>query len=189
MSDLQQYEQKLQRLEQGRSQHGIAIKKQLDGSAEVVLGLAGNGMTQIGPVTVHIDKDGATTSVEFPRQARSGSEALTASPKLTEVLLKNAGRQGADFLIGVANDIAGTRYTFDHTDPSQAFSKRATGDVGRRLGEAVGAIIDAAPNKGSEVISPISPNHPATARRNKTENGFKDSVRSTNGSGSKNQSI
>ncbi|MBY0406974.1 MAG: hypothetical protein K2Q01_04730 [Rickettsiales bacterium] len=161
MNDLENYQAKIARIERGNGKNNsIGIKPLPDGTHKIILGLAGEAapgvpgyFTQIVPVTLHVGKDGDVTAVEMPRQSRSGHVMLTPTPKLKEVLLGNAGYEGAEFIIRVSNALAGTSYTYEHTDPKQAFSKRSEGSVPVKLDEAVGHILKAATLGGARVLN------------------------------------
>lgn len=165
MSDLEQYQDKIRTMQRSHGQNNSITIKSSAGGHIVYLGMAGPHITPITPIALHMNAEGNTTCIEFPRQISSGSVALKPTPKLSQTLLAHAGSEGAMFVINVANAMAGTRYTYDHTDAAQAFSKRATTSVAARLNEAVGAIVDAAVRNGAEPISLVDPQHPANVRR------------------------
>ncbi len=179
MTDFEQYAAKLQIQERSRDPQTMTIRPAQGGGHVVTLGLNEDKRTQIAPVQVHLDKSGNTTTVVFPNQNRSGVNVMTGSPKLTQTLVSNAGRGGTDFLVGIANAIAGANLTYDHTDPTKAFSARATGDLPDRAAAALGSVLSAAERSGASYVTSDDPKSPMRSYRSnvqasKANTGFSD---------------
>ena len=66
MSDLQQYQDKIRRMEFGNGKNNsIGIKIEHGKPTKIILGLAGNHVTPIAPVTLHLDADDNIKFVEL----------------------------------------------------------------------------------------------------------------------------